>query len=65
MFEAVGKDAQRQRLNFGHCLFKRAPIDHDAWKLHYLGQPASVFFLFTMDIELHRLPDQHAAVAKH
>ena len=50
MFETVGKNPQRQTLEPLAIASSSVRPWPTPWKLHDLGQPATIFFLFILDI---------------
>lgn len=54
VFQPVGNDAQGQSLNSRGCLLAGVTVDHHAWQVSYLGEPAAIFFAFKLDGEVHR-----------
>ena len=53
MLQAVGENSEGQGLGFCRSLLERGAVSHHARELKDLGDPAAVFFLFNLDMEVH------------
>lgn len=51
MFEHVGQDTQRQRLDLRNSACTRGAVGHDARQAQNLGQPTTVVFLFGVEMQ--------------
>ena len=48
-FDAVGEDAEGERLSGGDGFFLSFAVDEDAGKVEDFGNPAAVLFAFSFD----------------
>jgi len=55
MIETIGDSSECEGLNFGDGLIARFAINHDAWKIGNLPNPAAIFFSFNFNNHIHHL----------
>jgi len=53
MIEAVGKDAQGERLHMSNGLIPALCVGHDTGQVRDFGNPAAVVLALELDLEIH------------
>ena len=56
MLEAFSDDSKRKSLHLRHSQFLAVAVGEDTWQLQDFGQPATVVFTLSLDLEGDHVP---------